>query len=345
MSTASPIVCAVSRRLAVAAALVCAAAVQAGQSGSFVVPAPDFDVWVYPPGAGFYSPYAVTYASPFGDPDPDRLGYAFYGFDLAGQLPADPESYVLTELVVTVRLLNSSTFDPIDTVRYDPTPDPLSSFTGGPDTTPGRPIELYGVEYQNGYTYDTWKAVNAPVGANYNVQPVDLDPSGNPRNVLNSVDDGIEANPFAVATTTQTHMGPDGTVRISNGATLTFTVDLSRPGAEAYWREQLASGKVGVIVSSLHAAGFSGMGGEEIYPRLGTAETFGDYKATLFVAYDAPASACPGDLNGDGAVNADDLGLLLAAFGGTDAGDLNGDGLTNADDLGLLLAAFGTACQ
>ena len=46
-----------------------------------------------------------------------------------------------------------------------------------------------------------------------------------------------------------------------------------------------------------------------------------------------------GDLNGDGIVNAADLGLLIAAWG-TDGADLNGDGTTNAVDLGLLIAAW-----
>ena len=49
---------------------------------------------------------------------------------------------------------------------------------------------------------------------------------------------------------------------------------------------------------------------------------------------------CPGDLNGDGAVNGGDLGLLLAAWGGP-GGDLNGDGVTDGGDLGLLLSYWG----
>ena len=49
---------------------------------------------------------------------------------------------------------------------------------------------------------------------------------------------------------------------------------------------------------------------------------------------------CPGDLNGDGAVNGGDLGLLLAAWGGA-GGDLNGDGVTDGGDLGLLLSYWG----
>ena len=48
------------------------------------------------------------------------------------------------------------------------------------------------------------------------------------------------------------------------------------------------------------------------------------------------------DLNADGSVDGGDLGLLLAAWGSTDASlDLDGDGLIGGGDLGLLLAAWG----
>ena len=57
-------------------------------------------------------------------------------------------------------------------------------------------------------------------------------------------------------------------------------------------------------------------------------------------------TACVGDLNDDQAVNGDDLGLLLNAWGAAPSGtpaDLNQDGAVNGDDLGLLLARWG-AC-
>lgn len=321
--------------------------VRAGASSTVFVPAPEFDVWVYPPGAGFFSPFAPTFSAPFGTEDPNRLGYAFYGFDLQGQLPVDTESFVLTELVFTVRMINSSTFDANDGVLYDPTPDPLSSFTGGPDTTPGRPMELYAVEYQNGLDYESWLAANAPVlsGGVYSVQPIDLDENGSTRNLLNNVDDGIEAMPFAIGQASQTYVGPGGTTRISDGATLTFTVDLERPGVEAFWREQLAAERFGIIVSSMHAAGFEIFGGDEIYPRLGTSNTFGNYDATVLIGYAPAAVPCTGDLNGDGVVDTSDLGILLGAFGASVDGDLNDDGVTNTTDLGILLGAFGNACD
>ena len=52
-------------------------------------------------------------------------------------------------------------------------------------------------------------------------------------------------------------------------------------------------------------------------------------------------SVLVGDLNGDGAVNGADLGLLIAQWGtpGPQA-DLNGDGTVNGADLGLLIAAW-----
>ncbi len=65
----------------------------------------------------------------------------------------------------------------------------------------------------------------------------------------------------------------------------------------------------------------------------------------IFVAiqFDEPTPQ-PGDLNGDGLVNAADLALLLAAWGPACPGcpeDLNNDGWVNAGDLAILLANWG----
>jgi hypothetical protein len=60
--------------------------------------------------------------------------------------------------------------------------------------------------------------------------------------------------------------------------------------------------------------------------------------------------AIPGDLNGDGKVDQQDLGILLADFGcragvGLCPGDADGDGKVDQQDLGLLLAYFGTGVR
>jgi len=51
----------------------------------------------------------------------------------------------------------------------------------------------------------------------------------------------------------------------------------------------------------------------------------------------------PADLNGDGVVNGDDLGILLGAWGPApgNPADLNGDGAVNGDDLGIMLGDWG----
>jgi len=61
-----------------------------------------------------------------------------------------------------------------------------------------------------------------------------------------------------------------------------------------------------------------------------------------------PGPDCPGDINGDNAVNGADLSVLLSTFGqsvtpGT-SGDLNGDGVVNGADLSVLLSTFGATC-
>jgi serine protease AprX len=52
---------------------------------------------------------------------------------------------------------------------------------------------------------------------------------------------------------------------------------------------------------------------------------------------------CAGDLNHDGIVNADDLGLLLSSLGkdASDDSDINHDGLVDADDVNIILNKFG----
>ena len=53
-------------------------------------------------------------------------------------------------------------------------------------------------------------------------------------------------------------------------------------------------------------------------------------------------ASCPADFNGDSAVDGNDLGFLLAAWGSSGgSADLNADGSVDGNDLGQLLAAWG----
>jgi serine protease AprX len=64
------------------------------------------------------------------------------------------------------------------------------------------------------------------------------------------------------------------------------------------------------------------------------------YEAVLEALAQTP---CPGDLDGDGDTDQQDLGVLLADYGCTSdcAGDLDGDDDTDQQDLGILLADYG----
>ena len=64
---------------------------------------------------------------------------------------------------------------------------------------------------------------------------------------------------------------------------------------------------------------------------------------TATVIVDIDGLPCFGDVNGDGRVDAADLGLILGSWGSCSGcpGDLDGNGVIDAADLGLLLAAFG----
>jgi len=77
-----------------------------------------------------------------------------------------------------------------------------------------------------------------------------------------------------------------------------------------------------------------------------TAEQARRMRCTLLTWRSQLGQACtrPGDLNGDGAVNGADIGIMLngwGACGNPCPGDLDGNGSVNGADLGILLAAWG----
>ena len=69
----------------------------------------------------------------------------------------------------------------------------------------------------------------------------------------------------------------------------------------------------------------------------------GENSGSAYV-FDAGGAPCPGDLDGDGDVDQNDLGILLACYNIDDGGDLDGDGDTDQNDLGFLLAFYGIPC-
>lgn len=62
--------------------------------------------------------------------------------------------------------------------------------------------------------------------------------------------------------------------------------------------------------------------------------------------YFGTAAPCPADLDGDGVVDGNDLGLFLGQWGciGPCDADLDGNGIVNGADLGIFIATFGQDC-
>jgi hypothetical protein len=82
---------------------------------------------------------------------------------------------------------------------------------------------------------------------------------------------------------------------------------------------------------------FSAFAGGSYFVRVGANSTGGAGTLTVTCTEVVP---CPPDLNGDGAVTAEDLAFLLGAWGTPNA-DVNDDGFTDANDLAILLGAWG----
>lgn len=83
------------------------------------------------------------------------------------------------------------------------------------------------------------------------------------------------------------------------------------------------------------------MANKHSLPRLGTSPLRAAIIGAATIGSIAVAD-CPGDLDGSGAVNGTDLGLILAAWNSANAtADLNGDGLVDGADMGMLFAAWG----
>jgi hypothetical protein len=78
-------------------------------------------------------------------------------------------------------------------------------------------------------------------------------------------------------------------------------------------------------------------------PRAVNFSTILDEQFIVVVGGGTPPDSCPTDLTDDGFVDGNDLGQLLAQWGGPGTADFNQDGFVDGNDLGLMLAAWG-AC-
>lgn len=217
-----------------------------------------------------------------------RLGQFLVGWDTAAFMPTNQPvtRYLIRSCRATVVISDGNQ------VIYDPTHDALATYfsTNNParmeDADAGRPIELFGVAFRNGYSTTNFLQCspvgNGSVGSN-NVFAICWTTNGTSRDVGNNVGKTnaaytpFETWPFAVVQTADATPGEN----LNPNDRLTFDLNLADPFLMGYLRRGLQKGRLNLMVSSLHQS--SGQFGSEPYPAFATRfnEAFLDAPTTL----------------------------------------------------------------
>jgi len=369
-------------RVTLSSALIGLVASAAAPAQTFDFPTPTDDRWQYPfnftPGsrvvAGCFSSLGT------GNPDfqdfNDRDGVLIIAWDTSGLIPPgqDPGAYNIQSVTITVTNEDGAQWavdlTPDEWFTYDVNNDGVVNGDGVPrgapgdtdgesdDPDPGRALELFGVGFGPTFTPATWNEFSFYVGgmdgspAPRDPFPFVFDPNGAMLHVEDNVDGlwnealGVTRftpTPWAVGVPVGYDPNDPNALDRSVPFDIRFEVDLTLSGGRVreYFQNQLNDGRVFVVITSL--AETVQQGSPTGFPNLFTKEAVGlvpGAKAPRLEIVLAPN--VPGDVNGDGCVNLDDLTLLLVSFGatGSNPADLNGDGVVDLDDLTIVLQFF-----
>lgn len=231
-------------------------------------------------------PQASTFSAlPGGGVDNDRFGQFIFRFDTAAAgIPSGRglSGYTINSLKVTARIGQDKLF------RYDASADESSTYGASPlapDTDIGRPLEIHGTAFRNGFTPSTFLETSSYSGGTprtRNAYALGFDPSGTPRDVSSNVTEGFDAMPWAVGHMSSLVVGdlvPVDTV-------VSFDINLGLPGVRQYVSEGLDAGFIWFTLSSLHPA--LQQGGEFVsyYTRDSTEhQLFGDSAPSFAINY------------------------------------------------------------
>jgi len=319
----------------------------AAQPISVSYPVPTLDRWVYPfggqPGKEYVIPIFGAIEIPGFD---DRDGQGLFGFTTSSQVPAGlPVAryrIVSATLTLTVAVDNQfqydPTFDSFRTVLQHSDPLYLA------DADAGKPVEVFGVGYRNGWTAQTFGETSTFGGAPI-VPPSEgarncfsaiFDPNGVPTDVSRQVRQRFDVTPMATGTIA--NVAPGAWVPV--GSKVVFDLNVCEPTAQAYLKQNLADGQVRLMVSSLFPAQGGPDGGSGAYSAYYTKESplanGNTAKLDLVVVVSNGA-----DYNNDGFINALDYDLFASFFeAGSPEADYNGDCFVNALDYDLFASAF-----
>lgn len=236
---------------------------------------PAIERWLYVNATSYEPPYAPVFAYFGSEEDDTRLGQYLVGWDTAALVPTNrgPARYLIRQCRLTLTINRGNWF------AYDPTQDDYRTYFETnharylADADFGRPVELFGSGFRNGYTAATYEQTS-PFGsgaiAQRNAYAVSWSTNGTLVDVSNSVGKTniafprFETWPFAIGQTTNASPGQ----LVPSGAKMTFEVDLADPFIMTYLQRGLNEGRLRFNVATLHAA--SGQFGNPLYPDFAT---------------------------------------------------------------------------
>jgi hypothetical protein len=326
---------------------------------------PTIDRWMYPFGGTpgqevsasiFRTPLDATFNGPAFD---DRDAEFVLAFNTAPAIQAlrGVNSYRLNSIRVAVTTSNPPRFE------YDPTFDSITTTyaTTDPEYTAdadaGKPVELFAAGYRNGFRATTITETMPFAFASpwlegvRNIFPASLNANGTSgADLSNQVRDRIEAQPLAIG---QVAGLTPGTL-VPQGSVMTFEIDLTQPGARAYFQRGLDAGRIVVVVSSLHltTGGPGGGGGDPNYPAFYTKENPLNVSIPVAATLTVDLALSPNiDFNNDDSVyDPQDVDAFLSVFSegpcipetaGCGDIDFNNDGsLFDPQDIDDFLSVF-----
>jgi hypothetical protein len=228
---------------------------------------PSLDRWMYPfnasPGMRPTAPVFGTLGDEAGVDS--RHGQFLLGFDVADDIASGLGStnYLIRRATLTATISRDKAF------RYDPTFDAFTTFfptndpVFTPDTDAGRPIELFGAGFRNGFNAESF-AEDAPFGSSasggrnafaaaYSANGTLVD-VGNSVGKTNAAFPSFEVHPFAIGQTDAVAPGE----LVPSGTTIRFELNLADPFVRQYLQEGCDSGRLRFTITGLHTSEFGG---------------------------------------------------------------------------------------
>jgi hypothetical protein len=277
---------------------------------------PSLDRWVYPfngtPGTRFFSSIFGAVGEDMFD---NRDGQMLVGFDTADQVTTGlgVGAYTIVSATLTIQYDGQTEF------VFDASSDSYVTYLEPaeegyqPDADPGRPLELFGAGFRNGFDVLSF-VEDAPHGPIFGVGVRNAHAlgfaGGAPIDVSNNVRFGFDPVVWSVG---QIDV-PPGEVVPAN-APIEFEIDVSDPSIQAYLAEALDTGLLRLFVTSMHSVVQQGGSFPSIYNKENPLVIDGLASAAtldMTVEVDVPV---PGDVTGDGVVDVQDIVEVITNWG------------------------------